>query len=348
MRCGESYRLHYLEKLRPKTTNASLLWGSAMDVALNCLLLKEGDALETFYNNWESAFINGRQVKLFNSELVNYAERDIDTDLLNEKHMLLLKEYARQCGFNQKLSIQEHVDECQATKKQRMYKTFKPEQQSFLNAVAWCCLESKGELTIRAYREKVLPRIVEVISVQQKVDTTNDVGDSVVGYVDFIAKLDDGNTYILDNKSSYMRYDDDSAGSSPQLALYSNLMGINHVGFIVYYKTVVKNKVRTCVSCGTVSDNNRVKTCVEVVNGKRCGGEFSETMSPDIDIQFFLSPAKPRLKEMIMSNFDAVNALINNKVFIKNTATCKNVFGGPCEFINVCYKDSLDGLDKVE
>jgi hypothetical protein len=50
--CPKMYEYHYNQKLRPTGTSSSLLFGSAMDEALNALLLNTGDPHETFKENF--------------------------------------------------------------------------------------------------------------------------------------------------------------------------------------------------------------------------------------------------------------------------------------------------------
>jgi len=49
--CPKMYDYHYNVKLRPTGTSSSLLFGTAMDEALNALLLKTGDPYEVFKSN---------------------------------------------------------------------------------------------------------------------------------------------------------------------------------------------------------------------------------------------------------------------------------------------------------
>lgn len=71
--CPKQYELHYKKRLRPKKTSSALLFGTAVDAGLNCLLL-EGDldkALDEFRNH----------LPPFNDDVM-YDDRDIDYRLL--------------------------------------------------------------------------------------------------------------------------------------------------------------------------------------------------------------------------------------------------------------------------
>jgi hypothetical protein len=73
--CPRMYKLHYIEKLRPTGKTSALLFGTAVDEGLNSLLLKSGDPVKTFQENftWEMC----QDIKWFDS--------DYDPDLLTEE-----------------------------------------------------------------------------------------------------------------------------------------------------------------------------------------------------------------------------------------------------------------------
>jgi hypothetical protein len=53
--CPYSYHLHFNERLRPTKTSSALVFGTAVDMAINALLTKSGDPFDTFKNNFEFA-----------------------------------------------------------------------------------------------------------------------------------------------------------------------------------------------------------------------------------------------------------------------------------------------------
>jgi len=73
--CPRMYRLHYVDRLRPKDgMSSALLFGVAMDEALNALLLKTGDPLEVFQKFF--LFEDCKNIRWFDA--------DYDLDILSE------------------------------------------------------------------------------------------------------------------------------------------------------------------------------------------------------------------------------------------------------------------------
>jgi RecB family exonuclease len=85
--CGEKYRLHYIEKLRPKKTKSALLFGKAIDDALNTLLETKDIKLakKVFRHSWREQKINGNTEKLYYSENVKYSKADLDESLIPDR-----------------------------------------------------------------------------------------------------------------------------------------------------------------------------------------------------------------------------------------------------------------------
>ena len=84
--CPTSYNLHYNKKIRPDSTTGALLFGDALDKALNCLLLNEGDPYERFIQAFTYGQINKVDTYLPTSKDLVYANSDFDPDLLSEKN----------------------------------------------------------------------------------------------------------------------------------------------------------------------------------------------------------------------------------------------------------------------
>ena len=73
--CGRMYQLHYEDKLRPSGTTSALLFGSAMDEALNAMLLKSGDPLDVFQKAFEYDKFQGCQ----------FDDRDYDSEIFTKE-----------------------------------------------------------------------------------------------------------------------------------------------------------------------------------------------------------------------------------------------------------------------
>jgi len=181
-----SYYLHYMARLRPIKVGSPLVFGGSIDTGLNTLLYNKMNnenncPYESFLKAWTKADINGVEVDLRKSDLVKYSKADYDESILTDSD----KE-AIEGGLNPN----------------------------------WVSLHRKGVMMIDAYKEQIMPRIQEVLAVQKNVKLTNENGDKFVGWIDFVCKWEDDKIYIVDNKTTSVKYKEDSVRTSPQLATY--------------------------------------------------------------------------------------------------------------------------------
>lgn len=352
LKCPESYKLHYVKKLRPTVTSAALAFGSALDEAFNSLLLKDGkDPFEVFLARWENGWINKTLVDLPMSTQIVYANSDFDADLFKPSDIEKMNQAALHLGLSKEANSEHPLalyEECVTYKKQSAHRHFRKEENQYLNYCNWLCMIRKAELIIPAYKEQVVPKIKRIISVQKTLELLNENGDSVTGVIDIIAEWEDGNIYVLDNKSSSRLYDEDAVETSEQLALYGLSENINKAGFIVYLKAIQKNKKKICSKCNYDGSGGKHKTCANEINGKRCGGEWTETVYPKAVIQILLGDVNPNMENMVLDNFNVINNLIKQGVFFKNTNSCKSWYGGDCPYLNFCMKNKTDNLEIVE
>jgi len=316
--CSYCYYLKYIEKIYPKRIKSSLLFGTAIDKALNHLLLEKNleAAKQVFIDNWTTGKINYKPVQLEGSDLIIYSKSDLDLEFL--KH---------------------------STKT-------KPKD---LN---WSSLYFKGLLFIKAYYEKVLPRIKNVISIQESISIKNHEGDQIAGNMDIIVEWEDGKRYLLDNKTTTYKYEAKDAQESPQLNLYDYIIHdkykLDGIGFIVLNKKINKNKVKKCKSCEAINNSSH-KTCnqeLPIIGPlKRCNGEFEITINPSVDIDFIFDKIDPNIQNKVIENFDETNNKIANKEFNMEHNPIRGKYGfcdykeyyeGNEEFIRMAKKESKD------
>ena len=108
-----------------------------------------------------------------------------------------------------------------------------------------------GEEILKEYQRKILPEIKDVLAVQKKLELKNDDGDKIVGYVDFIAELNDGRKIIFDNKTSSRKYKSDRIQTEgQQLCLYEflNPEKVDGVGYVVMETVLRKSFPRARIS----------------------------------------------------------------------------------------------------
>lgn len=346
--CGESYRLHYVERIRPNGTSSALLFGAALDNALNVVLTigNESSAEEVFEQSFRKQTINGKEIDVPTSTLVSYSKADWDKDLFTEEDAAILKAFAEKRG------LPEYTNHLSVRLDLNKKETLTESEQAFLNCMSWLSLRHKGLLMIQAYRTKVMPEIEEVYAVQKEFNLKNGAGDNVVGLVDLIAKVRGHGTVILDNKTAGRPYERDSARNSEQLALYLHELEEEYktrkIGYIVLLKNVNKNKVKICKTCGSDGSSTAHTTCNAMMNGKRCKGEFTITMNPEIDVQIIIDEMPEDVEAVVLENVDTVNTLITDKVFEKNTECCEKWFGSRCPYFNLCHGGSEEGLTRMK
>lgn len=349
--CGEMYRLKYIQRLQERAIRASLLFGSALDEALNSLLVDQDldKAVAAFDKKWAFQYVRGEYTALKSNPEIVYSEKDLDTDLiaLTDDELSWIKEF------------REH-------KKVVGWDNCKLEDKVRYNEYAWKSMEVKGHVILDSYVKKVLPQFAKVEGVQHQSEMTNEEGDSVVQYLDFIAHLHDGSVVLMDNKttSDIKYYDDDSPSTSQQLISYyynnKEQFGLTAVGFVAMQKNLLKNKTKVCTLCGQDGTESRAKTCdkeviklvesrgKEVEKATRCGGEWQVSMSFEALIKVIVNPVSDAAVDLVLGAFDEANQGIKQNNWYRNLSICKNVWGNKCPYHDKCWKGSESGLIKLE
>lgn len=343
--CGYSHHLHYNKRLRPKTTSAALLVGSALDEAINSLLTNEGDPMEVFMSKWSTTYINGVQQPIKGNPRVVYAESDFDADVLKEEDIQELQAFIDTNLPDYKNS--NPLDTYSAIKsiKKNPFKKWSDKEQEFYNTACWLSWTRKVPYILEAYKTEVLPKIKKVVAVQKKIEMSNGE-DTVEGFIDLIAEWENGVTYILDNKSSTREYEEGAPSTKPQLHLYAIAENNPNVGYIVYMKNLAKDRSKICSKCGHVGEG-RHKTCDNVIEGSRCNGTWEEKVTPRGKIQILLGKTNPVVENMVLENINDVNKMLKNQMYVKNLNSCDNWYGGKCPYYNYCYNNKTDDLEEV-
>jgi len=362
--CGKKYYYHYIEKWRDKETSAALLFGTALDKTIESILkdIKQksyDDTLQTYFNiftnQWRNGYINKSYESLWENERLVYAASDFDSDLLQSKDLLFLfsrldseyKELGIYTDPNQVLDI---FYSLRKKKETSGWDNMTIPEKRFYNLVNWSCLYKKGLLMIEAFRRDIKPKIKEVIDIQREISLENEEGDSVIGFIDAILKLDDDSIVIIDFKTSARDYAYDSVIKSPQLSLYlhavENEYNTRKAGFIVFKKGINKQRSKICSKCSFNGTGSKAKTCTNEIGGKRCGGEWDEKINPIAETQVIVSDIPKYFENIVIENFMEVNAAIKAEVFPRNFSACESPF--PCPYIKLCHKGIVDGLEKEE
>lgn len=352
--CSRKYKFWYVDRLRPSTISGALLFGSALDRSLNHLVKerKLDEAIDIFEKSFRYQNINNKGTYIPTSELVLYADSDFDEDLLLEEDLQQYKSVR-----TDRLGLTENVDPVKEykdflEKKERVgYNGLESMEKILYNQMNWLSMRRKGLLMVKAYNEKVLPKIKKVIAIQERISLENCDGDTLMGYLDLVVEWEDGKIYILDNKTSLRDYEKDSAGKSQQLLLYyhaaKDKYKVDGVGFIVLYKRINKNRTKICSLCKYDGSGGRHKTCPNVIVKSRCDGEWIEKINPDVYIEYILNEVSPAAEDLVIETFDEANKGIKTENFGPNLSACYK-WGKPCEYLKKCWEGKDTDLVKLE
>jgi hypothetical protein len=361
MQCPESYNLHYNKRIRSKSSHSALMFGTALDKATGVLMNPKEDIRtpeEVFLAFWTNQEVNGVDKYLPTLTSLGYAKGEWDEELLDKKDWsLLLLEHGKDSE-----TIQKTID----VRNKMGYDTLTENEKVVTNHAFWLCLKQKGLLMIDAFRKKVMPRLKTVLATQKYISLENEDGDSVIGYIDLIADVEGHGIVVLDVKTSARAYDEEtSVIYSPQLSLYLHAVSEEYntrkAGFIVLNKQVMKNRKKICKTCSYNGSGGRAKTCDQetmqsVTNKKgvteekltRCGGEWDESIDPQIFVQFLVEEIPMKTEELVLENIDSINNIIKTGNYTKTLGSCLNSFGRPCIYLKYCYEGKMDDLEIIE
>lgn len=358
LQCPEKYRLHYVEKYRSVTLSSALVFGSAIDNALNVMLANKDNpdvlnmTLIAFSKNWEQGENTLRQVvDMPLNPNIKYSKYDQDPDLLEKSDWAELFKYDKNF-FETKSEVTELLGNMEWT-------DISEEKRSIYNYYNWLCLKKKAELLLTEYYNEILPNFKSVIAVQKKIELIDEAGNNLNGIVDFIAELQDGRIAIVDNKTSSTEYEENSVSGSEQLAIYQAILNIfandpdnewtHHIdvcAYAVMSKKLVKDITKICKSCEKINTSTH-KTCDNIINDTRCNGDFNKIKKFKVKTQFITGVINEEFEHSVIENATTVKSCIEMGLFPKNYSACSNQYGQPCNFINLCHSKDSKGLIKI-
>jgi len=353
--CPRSYKLYYVDKLRERSATAFLAFGSAMDEALNSLLrdLKKNKSVTVDYKAafdecWQTVEVNKRKYPLMDCTLIGYAKADFVEELLFPEDLRFVKAKLKEYGVEEMESYTILKNQLEEERSRRAATGFSENRHKALNLLNWLSMRRKAHLMLDAYVRDIVPKIESVTAVQKQVELKSDCGSSLVGYVDTIVRFKgDKEDTVLDNKTSASPYSEDQVKTSQQLSLYTYALGLKKAAYAVMQKTIRMNREKVCSVCEFESTGSH-KTCNNTVNGKRCNASWNETIRPEAVTQLVIDTIEEQTQHVVVDNIAEVNDAIAANVFPKNLSACKNIYGNPCPYMNACWKNQTDYLEKVE
>ena len=344
--CGKSYEFSYIERIRPIYKGSALYFGSAMDVALNFMLLNldAPDIVNLSYEEFLKAWTNykeldGTVLDLKNYTKVLYSKSDFDAKLLSKEDWSEIYQLSKDPNKTY-ADIKSKLDS-------NHFSELPDEDKIFYTRVNWLSLKQKAAYMIQAYHRDIVPMIEEVLEVQKPIELEDEAGNKIKGFVDLVCKLKNGLIVVADNKTSSVEYEDDSVSTSAQLAQYKSILNavynyeIKHGCYFVISKKLSAKKV--CCECGFESTGSH-KTCNNILNGERCGGEWDET--PFATAKIFVEEIPDGVTNMVLENFDVALKSIESGLFTRNFSNCHGKFG-KCEYIDYCFKNKDSLLERA-
>jgi hypothetical protein len=356
--CAMQWKYWYVDKLRPRTQSAALLFGTAVEAGINELVLRKPneEVVAAFDKAWSFQKINSVYTHLPKCTHIVYAESDFDEDLLTEEDR---QDICATFGIEAD-KLTEEIDRVYKDKGYQGFLNMPEDRREFLNYINWLCLYRKALFIFEAIREEFVPLIEKVYSIQEKVELIardadgNPTGDTAIGYADMVVKLFKyDKPIVFDWKTSSREYDKDSVKTSIQLSVYLHDLSDKYentrlAGYGVAFKHIQKNKKKLCTSCGKDGSGKNHKTCDADVDGKRCHGKWQITMSPKAELQILIDEIPEYTEQISLENMASFNQLIKNGVFIRNFDACVKPWG-KCPFYGKCRENIGDvGLIKIE
>jgi hypothetical protein len=217
-----------------------------------------------------------------------------------------------------------------------------------LGKTPWEALRAKGMLMLTAFEKHILPYITHLHSTEEYVELRS--GDDVsVGFADAVVNIQGyQKPIILDFKTASRKYEEDSVQKSEQLSQYLHSLADKYntrtCGYVVFSKQIRKNRTKICTLCGYNASGTRYSTCPSEIEGKRCSGEFNETINPECDVQIIIDEIPEEFELTVIDEIGTINDKINAGKIYQNLEACENNYGKPCEFYNICHKGTTEGL----
>lgn len=349
--CPASYKLHYKDRIRENRLGSALIFGSAIDEALNLLLESKldkptenaTDDIEKLKGKFDHLFafqmINKNLEDIRTSHFVDYFKSDFDEYVLLPDDKKSLETFAKNAGY-------EETDSMKLLAEINEIDVKKGTELSYYNYASWLSLRRKGHLMIECYKEKIMPLIKRVHSVQKKVILPNGIGDEMIGYIDLEVELEGyGGIITADNKTSSKKYKLIDINGKGQLSIYDEYTENGQGGYIVLIKKMKYDKTLTCKKCGKVT-KRAVKSCPEMTNKKRCGGDLTLEKKPYVDFQVIVDKMSEESKDLHFNEANVILNKIKKEEFPQDRDSCFQ-YGRKCAYYSYCRDGSTEGLVKV-
>lgn len=344
-------RKFYLsQKWRSKAIPSALPFGNAVEAGVTELLKgkKLEEACLAFEKAWETENQRGVPRAIWDNPMVEFYASDFDEDLVDDKTLKLFEKW--------RLELLPDDDSTWGEVFDRVKEELKGDKRPNLlelklyNRIMWECSRIRGCIMIKAFHDKILPDIEEVVivegepAIQKKIQMTNEQGDQITAYPDFVVRIKGyDKPIILDLKTAARFYDNHTLNTSEQLKTYDAALmeELDHplAGYCVLLKSI--KVLKKCDNCGAYRVGLS-KNCKECSKGKYVVPEL------DGEVQLMVKSFEEVELEEIMEEYQSVATAVKAGVDYKNPDSCMK-FGRPCEFYEHCWgRKQLEKMKDIE
>lgn len=311
--CQRRWYLYKVLKLRPAFKASPLYFGSNLDATIEAYLLDKSLDWREYYKEYITKFEVNSKDKTIPKDILDlrFGAGDCDDKLIDQDS---LDAYCDSQDI-ENVDAKEFLLYCKGLRKKKQ--ALDETEQKIFNYCAFLTLREKGLLLLEKLIEWLDENVVELVAAQKKIEIENENGDKFIGYLDFIVKLKDGRTVLIDLKTSSnpnLYYPEDSASKSRQLGIYSQEESIPDVAYLIADKKIRIREPRV-----------RLKVVEGIITDEHLD-----------DIFFEIEEVTSEIKEKLPEGIGA---------FEKNLDSCMN-FGG-CTYRGYCKHNSKKGLEKV-
>ena len=382
--CARKYKHHYLDKLRSEMIQSAFHFGSAVDNALNVMLLQKKkkltkqekeevkqDPLEVFEKTFKYVTIKkdiGPE-DISSSQYMDYYKSDFNYQLLLPKDIIELQLYMAISGYI-KLDEPTFLDEDDPKKLRTKFRDYlarteidiNPEvlyqdlrdkekdggieltDRCFINFCCWLSLLRKGELMIKCYENEILPKIKEVYSIQRRVNLPNGAGDTLIGVIDLECSF-------VEEEGKF------TADNKTSITKYKK-SDINENTQLPIYDEYTENGKAAYIVLYKKPKFIKYKECVSCdyqETGKKricpeCKSDLEITeVEPVIEWDIITDNINEEKKDLhfneISVTLEEIKEFTKDEYFPKNLDSCFD-YGKKCPYYDLCRGGSTKGLIK--
>ena len=370
--CPKKYDLRYNHRIVPKKYFSALMFGIAIDDAINLILLQKlvnptekqktrlaklkrdkeypyrlFDNVFAFQKPFENT-LNDTGTKVDSIDVrkdwrCEYFPSDFDGDLLEAEDLKVLKKYIKSAGYAEKdpITLWNLLNnEIKSKKKLDLI------GKEFYNYCCFLSLRRKARVLLDLFTNEVLPKIKEVHSLQERVSLVNEDGDTLIGFIDITGILE-GEDFVrvIDIKTSGARYALNSVKESQQLGIYTEYKNTDKGAYIVLLKKPKITEIYKCFSddCinGDVGDEfkgKRRKKCPE------CKEElFLDRIEKDYEYQIVVDEISDETKDLLFDEISDIVEEMESEVYEEDRGNCFH-FGKKCDYYDLCRTGSMEDL----